>query len=319
VSRSTCFGSIVALLLGATALRAQGVDFFESKIRPILVENCYECHSEAKGKHRGGLQLDSKEGLLKGGDTGPAIVANDPGKSLLMNAVRWATDDLRMPPKRKLTDEQIADLDAWIKAGAPDPRSGRKPQTQIEQHLANAKSHWAIQPIVDSHPTSLDALVAAKPGVAADRRTLIRRAYLDLIGLPPTYEDVKDFIADKSPQAFEKLIDKLLADPRYGERWGRHWLDVARYADNMGSIFNGDDSYPNAFTYRDYVIRSFNEDKPYDRFLLEQIAADQIDVTKDPQTLAAMGFLGLGRRKDRHSTTIPSTTRSTSLAGGCWA
>jgi mono/diheme cytochrome c family protein len=311
VSRSlTCLGSIIALAIGATALRAQGVDFFESKIRPILVESCYECHSEAKGKHRGGLQLDSKEGLLKGGDTGPAIVANDPGKSLLMRAVRWETDDLKMPPKRKLTDEQIADLDAWIKAGAPDPRSGRKPRTQIEQHLADAKSHWAFQPIVDPHPTSLDDLVAAKPGPATDRRTLIRRAYFDLIGLPPTFEEVKDFALDKSPKAFEKLIDKLLADPRYGERWGRHWLDVARYADNMGSIFNGDDSYPNAFTYRDYVIRSFNEDKPYDRFLLEQIAADQIDAAKDPQTLAAMGFLGLGRRKDRQfdDDTIDDTT-----------
>ena len=296
---SRCFGSIVLLVFAATALRAQSVDFFESKIRPILVENCYECHSEAKGKHRGGLRLDSKEGLLKGGDTGPAIVANDPGKSLLMSAVRWATDDLRMPPKKKLTDEQIADLDAWIKAGAPDPRSGSKPRTPIEQHLADAKSHWAFQPIVDSHPTSLDALIASRPGPAADRRTLIRRAYFDLIGLPPTYDDVKAFVADESPQAFEKLIDKLLADPRYGERWGRHWLDVARYADNMGSIFNGDDNYQNAFTYRDYVIRSFNDDKPYDRFLLEQLAADQVDAAKDPQTLAAMGFLGLGRRKDR--------------------
>jgi hypothetical protein len=295
----TYFGSILVLALGVPGLRAQSVDFFESKIRPILVENCYECHSAAKGKHRGGLQLDSREGLLKGGDTGPALVAGDPGKSLLMSAVRWATDDLRMPPKAKLRDDQIADLEAWIKSGAPDPRSGTKPRTPIEQHLADAKSHWAFQPIVDSHPASLDALIAAGPGIAADKRTLIRRAYLDLIGLPPTYEEVKDFVADPSPQAFEKVIDKLLADPRYGERWGRHWLDVARYADNMGSIFNGDDSYPNAFTYRDYVIRSFNEDKPYDRFLLEQIAADQLDSAKDPQTLAAMGFLGLGRRKDR--------------------
>ena len=272
-------------------------DIFESKIRPILVEHCYECHSADK-KQKGNLLLDTKDGTLKGGDTGPALVPGDPAKSLLIQAVKWQ-GELEMPPKKKLSDAQIADLEAWIKSGAPDPRSGPRTLTKIEQHLEDAKKHWSLQPVIDPKPASLDALIGPKASPAADKRTLIRRAYFDLLGVPPTYADVNAFAADNDPKAFEKLIDKLLADKRYGERWGRHWLDVVRYADNMGSIYNGDDTYPNAFTYRDYVIDAFNTDKSYDRFLLEQIAADQLDNAKDTRTLAGMGFLGIGRRKDR--------------------
>ncbi|MBL9151827.1 MAG: PSD1 domain-containing protein [Verrucomicrobiales bacterium] len=288
---------VLLLLLVTGAARAEDAAFFESKIRPILVEHCYECHS-ADQKQKGGLLLDTKEGTLKGGDTGPAIVPGDPAKSLLIEAVK-GEGDLEMPPKKKLTAAQIADLEAWVKAGAPDPRSGPRMLTKIEQHFEDAKKHWSFQPVVDPKPASLDAIIGLKDTKPADKRTLIRRAYFDLIGVPPTYEEVSDFIADSDPGAFEKLVDRLLADPRYGERWGRHWLDVARYADNMGSIYNGDDSYANAFTYRDYVIDAFNSDKPYDRFLLEQIAADQVDTATDARTLRAMGFLGLGRRKDR--------------------
>ncbi|MEY4484873.1 MAG: hypothetical protein RL693_2325 [Verrucomicrobiota bacterium] len=289
---------IAVLLLNGSRLHADDTAFFENKIRPILVERCYECHSTDK-KQKGNLLLDSKEATLKGGDTGPSIVPGDLTKSLLIQAVKWTSDDLQMPPKKKLNDEQIADLEAWVKMGAPDPRGGARALTKIEQHLENSKSHWSLQPVVDPKPASLDALTGLKPSAAAEKRTLIRRAYIDLIGVPPTYAEVAEFVADNAPQAFEKVIDKLLADTRYGERWGRHWLDVVRYADNMGSIFNGDDSYPNSFTYRDYVIKSLNDDKPYDRFILEQIAADQLDTAKDPNTLAGMGFLGIGRRKDR--------------------
>ena len=276
---------------------ADDTAFFESKSRPILVERCYECHSAEK-KQKGGLLLDTKEGTLKGGDTGPALVAGDPAKSLLITAVKWTDKGLQMPPKKQLSEEQIADLEAWVKMGAPDPRGGARALTRIEQHLDDAKKHWSFQPVP---PLASDPLASFLPSTSkpADKRTLIRRAYLDLVGVPPTFAEVQAFAADTSPDAFAKLVDRLLADPRYGERWGRHWLDVARYADNMGAIFNGDDTYPNAFTYRDYVIRAFNDDKPYDRFLIEQIAADQLDTAKDTGTLAGMGFLGIGRRKDR--------------------
>jgi len=288
---------ILLLMLFAAAARAEDTSLFENKIRPILVEHCYECHSADK-KQKGNLLLDTKESTLKGGDTGPALVPGDPAKSLLIQAVKWQ-GELEMPPKKKLSDAQIADLEVWVKAGAPDPRSGPRTLTKIEQHLEDAKKHWSLQPVVDPKPASLDALIGLNARQPADRRTLIRRAYFDLLGVPPTYAEVNAFAADNEAKAFEKLIDKLLADKRYGERWGRHWLDVVRYADNMGSIYNGDDTYSNAHTYRDYVIDAFNIDKPYDRFLLEQIAADQLDAAKDVRTLAGMGFLGVGRRKDR--------------------
>ncbi len=274
--------------------------FFENRIRPILVEHCYECHS-ADQKRKGGLLLDTKEGTLKGGDTGPSLVAGNPSKSLLIEAVKWTNPDLKMPPKHKLSDAQITDLETWIASGAPDPRVGPPQLTQIETHLESAKNHWAFRAPVDPKPDSLDQLIGLKTSTKpADHRTLIRRAYYDLLGVPPSFAEVSEFLADKSPSAFKKLIDRLLRDSRYGERWGRHWLDVARYADNMGSIYNGDDTYPHAFTYRDWVIAALNSDKPYDQFLIEQMAADQLaSAKKDTATLAGMGFLGLGRRKDR--------------------
>lgn len=289
---------LIPVFFAAHLFAGASDDIFESKIRPIFFEHCYECHSADK-KQKGSLLLDTKEATLKGGDTGPALVPGDPAKSLLLKAVKWADKDLQMPPKKKLSEAQIADLETWIKAGAPDPRSGPRMLTKIEQHLEDAKKHWSLQPVVDPKPASLDALIGLTASKPADKRTLIRRAYFGLLGVPPTFAEVSTFTADKDPQAFPKLIDRLLADHRYGEHWARHWLDVARYADNMGSIFTGDDAYLNAATYRDYVIDAFNTDKPYDRFLLEQIAADQLDTANDPRTLAGMGFLGIGRRKDR--------------------
>ncbi|MEY5014771.1 MAG: hypothetical protein RIS92_1129 [Verrucomicrobiota bacterium] len=289
--------ALAAIILPASTKAAEEKHaFFESKIRPALVEHCYECHSADK-KQKGGLVLDTREGLLSGGDTGPALTAGAPDKSLIIKALKHQ-GDLQMPPKKRLPDTVVADFEQWIRDGATDPRDGNRKPSPVEELLAKAPTHWAFIPPKPSSK-SLDELAATTAKPPADKRTLIRRAYLDLVGIPPSYEQVVAFQNDTAPDAFARLVDRLLDDPRYGERWGRHWLDVARYADSMGAIFNGDDSYPFSFTYRDYVIRAFNEDKPYDRFILEQIAADHLDSAKDVNTLAALGFLGIGPRKDR--------------------
>jgi hypothetical protein len=291
-------------------LPPEQAEFFENKIRPVLAERCYGCHSTEAGKDKGGLLLDSRDAVLKGGDSGPALVAGDAAKSLLLKAVKRADPETAMPPKGKadpLTAEQVADFETWIKMGAPDPRAGVVKKAVIDTLLERGKTHWAFQaPQAAATPPGqhpVDALLPAE-GATAEPRVLIRRAFLALTGLPPSPDRVEAFVkeADTSPAtALPKLLDELLASPHYGERWGRHWLDVARYADNMGAIFNGDDSYPFAFTYRDWVIKAFNEDKPYDRFLTEQIAADLLPETtpENNGNLAALGFLTVGRRTDR--------------------
>ncbi len=287
-------------------------EFFESKIRPVLVERCYKCHSAQAVKTKGGLLLDTREGVLKGGDTGPAIVPGDPAKSLLIKAIKRGDPDSAMPPKGKsepLSAEQVADFELWVKDGAPDPRTGpvAVAVSVIDRLLEKARTHWAFQPVKPSARTGgghlIDGLQPSK-SPPANARTLVRRAYLGLIGIPPTPEQADAFAAaaeKDAPHAFDQLLDELLASPRYGERWGRHWLDVARYADNMGAIFNGDDTYPFAFTYRDWVIGAFNDDLPYDRFLLQQLAADLLPDQKldDNRSQAALGFLTVGRRTDR--------------------
>ena len=275
---------------------AKGVEFFEKKIRPILANTCYQCHSRQSKKVKGGLLLDSHEGLLKGGDSGPIFVTGDPDKSLLIKAVRYKDEDLRMPPDgKKLTGAQVADLEAWVKMETPLPGAG----AQEDKITASARTHWAFQPVKrPAVPTvknqrwvqsPVDAFILAKleptgmqPAQPADKRTLIRRATYDLIGLPPTPEEVAAFVADESSDAFATVVDRLLVSRHYGERWGRHWLDVARY---------GSTDSPYAFTYRDYVIRAFNDDLPYDEFLLQQLAADQLDLGKNKQALAGLGFL----------------------------
>ncbi|MBI5774992.1 MAG: DUF1553 domain-containing protein [Verrucomicrobia bacterium] len=290
-------------------------EFFEKRIRPVLVESCYKCHSAEAKKSKGGLRLDSREALLKGGDTGPGVVAGDLEKSLLIKAVRFTDSELKMPPEKeggKLSPEKIADLEAWVKMGAPDPRAGTS-QTP-DPRLQNPKNHWAFKPVVKPPvpvvkdkawvKTPVDAFVLAKlegrgmkPSDPADRRTLLRRAYFDLLGLPPSPQEMTDFLNDKSKDAFEKVVNRLLDSPHYGERWGRYWLDVARYADTKGYLAGGEERrFAFSHTYRDYVIRAFNEDKPYDQFLIEQIAADQLPLGEDKRALAAMGFLTLGRR-----------------------
>jgi mono/diheme cytochrome c family protein len=314
----------------APKLTASQTEFFENKVRPVLAKHCYKCHSAEATKVKGGLFLDSRDGVLKGGDSGPAIVPGDPERSLLVKSIRYTDPDLQMPPKgEKLSDAQIADLVAWVKMGAPDPRVGT---TVVKKSVG--KEHWAFQPVrkpvvpvisrsvnsnlsetagrplktdslITDHSNPIDAFVTEKlteKGVTlsppADKRTLIRRVYYDLIGLPPTPEEVQAFIDDASPNAFAKVVDRLLAMPQYGERWGRHWLDVARYSDTKGEIKRLRDTplYPFAWTYRDYVIKSFNDDKPYDRFIIEQIAADKLPLAKGDPTLAALGFLTLGER-----------------------
>jgi hypothetical protein len=292
-----------------------GIEFFESKVRPVLVDHCYKCHSHQSEKVRGGFLLDTSADLLKGGDSGPAIVRNHPEKSLLIKAISYTDADLQMPPKdHKLADDQIDSFRAWVKMGAPDPRTGDS--SQASQSFEAARKHWAFQKIAEPPvpeirkqkrwiKTPLDAFVlenlnaqGLRPNPPADKRTLIRRATFDLTGLPPTPAEVSAFLADRSPDAFARVVDRLLASPRYGERWGRYWLDVARYADTKGQANTRETSrLPYAYTYRDYVIRSINEDLPFDEFIREQIAADQLPArTNDNRDLAAMGFLTTGRR-----------------------
>ena len=325
-TKHVCAATIVAALqlphfAGAAAVSdlAQ-LDFFEKKIRPVLVESCYECHSVDAKKVKGGLYLDTADALLKGGDSGPAIVPRKPEKSLLLISMRHEDKDpdMAMPPKKdKLSDAVLADFEQWIKMGAPDPRDGKSTR-KLAWDANTAKTHWAFQKITNppvpkpadsKHfiQNPIDAFVLAKltekkltPSSKADKHTLIRRVTYDLIGLPPTPQEVDAFLADNSPNAYEKVVDRLLASPRYGERWARHWLDIARYADTSGDRQNGGKRmplYPHAWTFRDYVIDAFNRDLPYDQFIVEQIAADKLPESKtEPSKLAALGFLTVGKR-----------------------
>jgi hypothetical protein len=294
------------------------IEFFEKKIRPVLVENCYSCHSadaEKQKKLKAGLYLDTKDGLLKGGDSGPAIAPGQPADSLLVQSLKY-DGDFHMPPKGKLPDAVIADFEKWVAMGAPDPRTdlasgGRKPPVSGID-IEAGKRFWSFRPpqphdvpaVRDrSWPRGkIDAFILArleqaglKPAPEADRRTLVRRLSFDLTGLPPTPEEVEAFVADTSPDAYEKVVEKLLASPRHGERWARVWLDVARYAEDQAHIVGNDISltYPNAYLYRDWVIRALNEDLPYDKFIKLQLAADLIE-GEDSENLAALGFVGLG-------------------------
>jgi hypothetical protein len=313
---------IILIAMTPRAVADNGIEFFEKKIRPVLVEHCYQCHSKDAKKQRGGLLLDSKTSMRKGGDTGPALVPGKPAASLLLKAVRHTHPDLKMPPKGKLPDAVLADLETWIAAGAPDPRDD-KPVKATGVDFASARKHWAYQPIRQpAAPKVRNAAWAASPiddfilvkleekgltpSPPADPRTLLRRLYFDLIGLPPTAEEVEAFVKDcasaKRQAAIERVVERLLASPQYGERWGRHWLDVARYADTKdGVLMYGDDRIrPYAYTYRDYVIRALNDDTPFDRFIHEQLAADLIEPKVDPWRLAAMGYLTLGRMFDNN-------------------
>jgi len=297
----------------AAALPPEQAEFFETKVRPILVEHCYECHSARAKKIKGGLQLDSAASLLKGGASGVAIVSGNPDASSLVKAVRYQDPELQMPPDEKLSDAQIQALVEWVRMGAPDPRTteGPVPASSFDEARDH---HWAFQAVVKpavpvvkksaAVQTPVDNFILAKlealnlkPAPIADRRTLIRRLSYDLTGLPPTPEEVEAFSKDKRKDAVAQLVDRLLASPRYGERWGRYWLDVARYADTKGYLAGGEERrFPFSHTYRDYVVKAFNDDLPYDQFIIEQIAADRQPPREDKSPLAALGFLTLGRR-----------------------
>jgi hypothetical protein len=286
------------------------IEFFERQVRPLLAERCFTCHGEQKQK--AGLRLDSKAGVAKGSESGPVISPGSPDQSALIKAVRYH-GDIKMPPTGKMPDEAIEALTAWVKRGAVYPEDRERTLPSTTSVAALAKTHWSFQRVhkpavpqvsAEFQPqTAVDAYVFAEllkkqmtPAKLADRRTLIRRATFDLIGLPPRPEDIQEFVNDPSPDAFAKVIDRLLASPAYGERWGRHWLDVARYADTKGYLFMQERRFAASYTYRDYVVRAFNEDLPYDQFIVQQLAADQLPLGDDKRALAAMGYLTLGRR-----------------------
>ncbi len=308
---------LVVLLAGST-LTARGAapppgqkqeaDFFEKKVLPILQAKCFKCHGGSR--QRGGLSLASRKGLLLGGDRGPAVSLKKPAESLLLEAINYR-DGLEMPPSGKLPGQEIDVLTRWVKAGAPWPES-KGPVVTAPKGLRvtdQDRRYWAYQPVRRPAPppvkalgwvrNPIDAFILSRleakgltPAAAADRRSLLRRACYDLTGLPPTPEQVDAFVNDSSPDAFEKLVDRLLASPHHGEKWGRHWLDLVRYAETNG--FEFDQPKPFVWRYRDYVVDAFNHDKPYDRFLREQLAGDLLPVVT-PESLIATGYYRLGQ------------------------
>ena len=307
-------GGAIATTRAAEPSR-ENITFFENRIRPVLVKHCYECHAKDAEELGGKLLLDTRDGLLKGGETGPAFVSGKPDESLLIQALRW--QDIQMPPEEPLPENVINDFVTWINRGAVDPRTGDAP-TQAED--SNDKTLWSLKPITnpavpevqnqDWARNPIDRFVLARmesagasPTTDAEPRALIRRLSFDLIGLPPSFEDVEQFVADcknDRAMAVEQLVDSLLASPQFGERWGRHWLDVARYGESNGNDGLGrNPTFPHAWRYRDYVIDAFNSDTPFDRFVAEQIAGDLLPSNSDEQRdrhLIATGFLAMAAK-----------------------
>ncbi len=292
---------------------AAGIAFFEKKIRPVLAKHCYECHSEAAKKAEGGLLLDTRAGLHRGGDSGAAVVPGNIAESWLFDAVKYET--FEMPPDGQLSKEIIADFRKWIEMGAPDPRDGAMAADLVKDSTPAVPTDlWSLQPVASPPPpdvkndawpqTPIDRFVLARlesaglaPVSDADRSTLLRRLTFDLTGLPPTPAEREAFLADDSPQAIETVVDRLLASPRFGERWGRHWLDVARYAESNGK--SRDVLLPQAWRYRNYVIDAFNADMPYDRFIAEQVAGDLLEADSPEERdrlQIATGFLAIGSK-----------------------
>jgi hypothetical protein len=295
--------------------RPEDVAFFESKVRPILVARCYECHSAGAKSVRGSLLLDTRAGWQKGGDTGPAIEPGDVDGSLLVQALRFDDPVLKMPPKGKLPDDEVAVLTEWVRRGAVDPRTEEaKPKAARTIDVAQGKEHWSFRPLKVTRPpdvegeawvrTPIDRFILARleakglaPTPEPERRVLVRRAYFDLIGLPPTPEETRRWVEDPSDEWYSRMIDHLLDSPHHGERWARHWLDLARFAESHG--FEHDYDRPTAYTYRDFLIEALNQDLPYDRFVQWQLAGDEY-APDDNLALKATGFLAAGT----HSTQI---------------
>lgn len=310
---------------GEQAIDGDKLFLFQEQVRPILEEHCWDCHGP--DTQESGLRLDTLAGWQAGGHSGkPLITTEQPGSSYILEALNH-TGDIAMPPDDKLPEHMIASISTWIglglpwpgsSAGSPTDAAADRPLTQDEQRAKRHAQHWAFQPLcapalppvtrADWIARPLDQFILARlecnslsPSPEADKYTLIRRLKFDLLGLPPTQEEVQAFLHDDSPQAFERLVDRYLSSPQYGERWGRHWLDVARYADTRGYAFTQDRRYPYAYTYRDYVIKALNEDLPFDRFVLEQLAADLLSLDPHDPALAALGFLTVGRKfNNRH-------------------
>ena len=316
-ARST-LPSITGLAVVTTTLTAfpqdpgkpgeEGLNYFESHVRPIFATHCYECHSQKAKKLKASLYLDSKAGILKGGDSGAVIIPGKAAEALLIKAVRYQEEDLEMPPKKKLPDSAIEHLAVWINMGAPIPDDGARiaDQDAAFDFGKSRREHWAFRPVVkpelpivesrEGTLSPIDTFVLARmqgrsvrSARRADRRTLIRRAHFTLIGLPPTPQEIETFLKDDDHEAFARMIDRLLESPHYGERWGRHWLDVARYSDGMGASQDSK-PLPNAWRYRDWVVDAFNRDLPYDQFVKYQIAGDLHD---NYQALAT-GFFAVG-------------------------
>lgn len=332
-----------------SATGAEGLDLFESKVRPLLAQECYACHTKARVA---GLRLDSREDLLKGGSSGPAIVPGDPESSLLVRALRHQ-GDIQMPKGRKLSSDQIQAVEQWVKLGAPWPDAPPAAKSASAEKFAitpEQKKFWAFQPLAKTTPPLvsdakstknwIDHFITARlekegirPAPQADKRVLIRRATYDLTGLPPSPEEVEAFAKDTAPDAFAKLVDRLLASPAYGERWGRHWLDVARYAEDdtrgLAAMGRGHEPYQFAYLYRDWVIRAVNNDMPYSDFVRAQLAADKLDEKQRVKMLPALGFLGQGpwyydlteppvaRADERHERVDAITRGFLGLTVGC--
>ena len=307
---TTSVGAFACAGLGAQAATDKSaIAFFDSKAHPILEEHCYRCHG-AKDKLKGGLRLTSRNGLIKGGDSGSAIDPAKPRESVLLQMLSYKDEHHEMPPDGKLSAEQIDILTRWVEMGAPfNPVreiSGKSHKSAYNNEInAESRNYWAFRPVGAPRPPKIDnarwsknpidaylyaglAAKGLKPNPPATRRALIRRAYYDLIGLPPTPAEVKAFEADSSPNAFEKIVDQLLKRPQYGEKWGRHWLDLVRYAETNG--YERDNPKPEVWRYRDYVIRAFNEDKPYDRFIREQLAGDEFKEPTADSIIAILSF-----------------------------
>jgi hypothetical protein len=312
---------------------AKQLEFFEKSVRPVLVQHCFECHGEQKQK--GKLRLDTREGMMSSRDSGMVVVPHKPDESRLIGVLSHQ-EPVKMPPDGKLKDAEIEALVKWVKMGAPWPETGatiRTPEPNKGFKItAKDRDFWSFRPVAKAVPPAvqnekwakspIDRFVYARleendlrPVDPAEKRTLIRRAYFDLIGLPPTPAEIDAFLNDNSPTAFAKVVDRLLASPHYGERWGRHWLDVARYGEDQAHTFEAR-LYPNGYRYRDWVVRAFNDDMPYDRFITEQLAADLIDGPNKLDRLPALGFFALGpvyygdaKKLDQYDDRIDTLTR----------
>ncbi|MEE3181588.1 MAG: DUF1549 domain-containing protein, partial [Planctomycetota bacterium] len=311
------FATLCPSLVSQENIPAEKLEFFENKVRPLLVGKCYKCHSSEGRKPKGGLTLDSRQGLLGGGESGPALVPGDAEGSRLIEAVRYEDPDLQMPPKKKLSEGEIATLVKWVQMGAPDPRTGRKAAVKTGEFdiPGRRKEHWAWKTVspakvpatsrpewalgdIDRYVLSGIEKAGLEPNPQASKRVLARRAFYALTGLPPRPEELESFLQDDSPEAFANLVDSLLKSPHYGEHWGQHWLDLVRFAETKGH--EADYPIPEAWRYRDYVIRGFNSDVPYDQWIVEHLAGDLLENPRiDPgqktnESIQGTGFWHFG-------------------------